>query len=143
MQADVQPTATRPDPPKGHVYLADVLDIVRRHAESNGWCYEAEMFVRDTFGLTKVDMPDRRDSPTYCCTMCDGSRMSWEIRNRGMPGAWPRLTLADPTRTVRVGTLKDAVRRGIDAYADEDDDQGYSDMFGDVIDMFRLPIDKP
>jgi len=139
MQADVQPTATRPDPPTGHLYLADVLDIVRRHAKTNRWCSEAEGFVRDTFRLSEEDMPYQAGQRHYCCVSCDGNREEFMKRHAPIP----RFTLTDPARTVRVSALKDAVRTGINVYADGDDDAEYRDMFGDIIDTFRLPIDKP
>lgn len=122
---------TRVAPPAGHVYLADVLDIVRRHAAVHRWCGEAEEFIRKAFGLSEEDMPYNIPA-TWCCMSCDGP-----------PPVDGRFTLADPAKVIRVSRLKDAVRAGIREYGDNDDDGEYRAMFIDVIDKFGLPVKKP
>lgn len=126
----------RPAPPPGHLYLQDVLDVVREYADRFGWCGDAEETAANLFGFHRHDdLRRRRYRAIYCCASCNGSREEWE-RNNPMPDNPRRMTLVDPLRTVPVARVKDGIR---ETWADEDSDDIREACQG-VVDRLNLPV---
>lgn len=85
----------RPPAPDGSVYLQDVLDIVRRHAELNSWCTLAEDSVSSKLAMYDDQLRPFIEVPYavrrgYCCPECNRG-MNQEDWDAFVPTADPRL----------------------------------------------------
>lgn len=131
-------TDTRPAAPAGHVYLQDVLNVVRTHANANRWCGTAETVTAAIFELGPQSLAFKRATTggDWCCESCNGPLNEWRAR-QGIE----RFTLTDryAGRTIRIPDLKDALRR---AWSRSDDDGRAAPraLIRDIIDMFGLPL---
>lgn len=63
----------RPPAPQGSVYVQDVLDIVRRHADLNSWCNRAEDTVNSLFAPHGIEI-SYAPMRGYCCRGCNNGR---------------------------------------------------------------------
>ena len=63
--------ATEPTPtPDGMIRLQDVLDVIRKTADDEGWCDDGERYTRSAFadaGVSPLQFVEAPYDPDYCC----------------------------------------------------------------------------
>ncbi|WP_125810689.1 hypothetical protein [Actinoplanes sp. ATCC 53533] len=128
--------AERPAAPEGSVYLSDVLALVRKHANDNGWCRTAESVTTQALNEGLSFKPLRRVPGQGCgdpsCRMCYGDRAATTDTDL----ADERFTAADGTDPfITKARLKTAIRKAIDLSYDWD---GPLRLYHELIDTYQL-----